>query len=129
MTDEKVNTGSLLGQKSEFTGKLTFMGTVRIEGRFEGEIFSDETLVVGTGAEIHGTINVDTLIVTGGVVEAKINARTCVELYPPGQINGEVTTPSFQMEKGAVFRGQCVMPDVPPEPEPNHPDDPEDDPS
>ncbi len=129
MTDEKVNTGSLLGQKSEFAGKLTFMGTVRIEGRFEGEIFSDETLVVGTGAEIHGTINVDTLIVTGGVVEAKINAKTCVELYPPGQINGEVITPSFQIEKGAVFRGQCVMPDVPPDPTPDQPADPQDNPS
>jgi cytoskeletal protein CcmA (bactofilin family) len=94
MTDERSDTGSLLGADSEFTGKLTFMGTVRIEGRFEGEILSDDTLVVAAGGEVHGKLD-----------------RRCVELHPPGRLTGEVRTPSFQIERGALFQGQCVMPE------------------
>ena len=39
----------LLEKGCEFEGKLTFEGTVRINGKFSGEIFSDGTLIVGEG--------------------------------------------------------------------------------
>lgn len=111
MSDERDDTGSLLGRGSEFSGKLSFFGTVRIEGKFDGEILSDDTLVVASGGEVRGKLDVGTLIVTGGLVEAEVNARTCVELHPPGRLTGEVKTPSFQIERGALFQGQCAMPE------------------
>lgn len=111
MADERQEIGSLLGQGSEFKGKLSFLGTVRIEGSFEGEIFSDDTLVVAAGGEIRGTVEVGTLIVTGGLVDAKVVAKNVVELRPPGRLLGEVVTPSLQIERGAIFEGKCIMPD------------------
>ena len=110
MSDESTTaTGSLLGTGSEFEGKLTFFGTVRIEGRFEGEIRSDETLVVADGGEVRGQIDVGVLIVTGGRVDAQVRAREGVELHPPGRLHGVVTTPSFLIDKGAIFEGECHM--------------------
>ena len=41
---------TLLGRGATFEGKLTFEGTVRIDGRFKGEVFSEDTLVIGEGA-------------------------------------------------------------------------------
>ena len=41
----EINT--LLGRGTSFEGKLTFEGTVRIDGRLVGEIFSDDVLVIG----------------------------------------------------------------------------------
>ena len=111
MSDDRNDTGSLLGRDSEFNGKLSFFGTVRIEGKFDGEILSDDTLVVAAGGEVRGRLDVGTLIVTGGLVEAEVNARTCVELHPPGRLTGQVNTPSLQIERGALFQGQCVMPE------------------
>ena len=49
---------TLLGRGSEFSGKLTFEGTVRIDGRFSGEIFSEGTLVVGDSALNQITVDV-----------------------------------------------------------------------
>jgi len=111
MTQEQKDTASLLGSGSEFCGKLTFFGSVRIEGKFEGEILSEDTLIVAAGGNVKGEISVGNLIITGGLVDAKINASHSVELHPPGKLSGEVTTPTFQIEKGAIFHGQCVMPD------------------
>ena len=51
MADEQVGTGSILGKGTDFKGKLTFFGTVRIEGRMEGEIQSEDTLVVAPGGK------------------------------------------------------------------------------
>lgn len=110
MTEQNKELGSLLGEGSEFNGKLSFFGTVRIEGKLEGEILSDDTLVVGEGGRVKGEISVGTLILTGGVVEGTVKARKTVEIHPPGRLCGEVETPSLVIEKGAVFQGSCDMP-------------------
>jgi len=112
MTDAPSETGSLLGKDGEFTGKLTFLGTVRIEGRFEGEVLAEGTLVVADGGCVRGRIEVGTLIVTGGLVEAQVVAHHAVELSPPGQLVGDVVTPAFHIERGAVFRGRSIMPEA-----------------
>lgn len=109
MTDSDLDVGSLLGKGATFCGKLTFLGTVRIEGTFEGEVESDDTLVVAPGGLIKGTINVGSLVVTGGVVEADVVAKTSVEILPEGKLVGDVATPSLQIEKGAIFLGVSRM--------------------
>ncbi|MDJ0763713.1 MAG: polymer-forming cytoskeletal protein [Myxococcota bacterium] len=111
MADEQRDTGSLLGSGSDFQGKLTFLGTVRIEGRIEGDIYSDDTLVVAKGGEVRGTVEVGTLIITGGLVDARVIATKAVEIHPDGRLNGDVTTPIIQVERGAIFRGTCNIPE------------------
>lgn len=111
--DMAVNAGSLLGPDSEFEGKLAFLGTVRVEGRFSGEVRSEGTLVVAAGGDVGGEIDVGRLIVAGGVARAEVTAREFVEIHPGGRLIGTVTTPSLQIEKGAVFDGTCRMPDEP----------------
>jgi cytoskeletal protein CcmA (bactofilin family) len=113
MTDEQRDTGSLLGRGSEFSGKLAFFGTVRIEGSIEGEILSDDTLVVADGGEVKGTVEVGTLIITGGTVEAKVKAKKAVEIHAGGRLVGEVSSPVFQIDRGAIFQGVSSMPDEP----------------
>ena len=122
MSDSNADIGSLLGKGSQFNGKLTFFGSVRIEGRFQGEIYSEDTLVVSSGGQVSGKITVGSLIVTGGLVEAEVVAKESVELHPPGQLKGQVTTPLFQIEKGAVFQGQSLMPIEENPPETNPPE-------
>jgi len=98
----------LLGRGSEFEGKLTFEGTVKIVGKFSGEIFSDGTLVIGEGAKVQATITVDTVIIQGEVV-GDIKARSGVELHAPGRLQGNLETGSLVIQKGGVFDGHCSM--------------------
>lgn len=99
---------TLLGRGASFEGKLTFEGTVRIDGRMTGEVFSDDVLVVGEGAEIHAEIQVGTVIVQGTVV-GNIRATQAVELRAPAVVRGNLHTPSLAVERGVVFDGQCTM--------------------
>jgi cytoskeletal protein CcmA (bactofilin family) len=102
----EINT--LLGRGSEFEGKLTFEGTVRIDGKLSGEIFSDDVLVVGEGAEVHAQIDIGEIIVQGTIV-GNIKAKRSVEIHAPGKIRGDITTPSLQIDKGVIFEGRCYM--------------------
>ncbi len=102
----EINT--LLGRGSSFDGKLTFEGTVRIDGKLSGEIFSNDVLVVGEGAEVSAEIDVGVLIVEGNV-NGNIRAKRSVELHAPARVRGNIETPSLFIDKGVMFEGQCRM--------------------
>lgn len=99
---------TLLGQGSEFSGKLNFEGTVRIDGRFSGEIFSEGTLVVGEGAEISADITVTRLLVQG-VVEGNLTAKEAIEIHAPARVRGKLVCPELEIQKGVRFDGSCEM--------------------
>ncbi|HWM85735.1 MAG TPA: polymer-forming cytoskeletal protein [Kofleriaceae bacterium] len=102
----EINT--LLGRGSEFEGKLTFEGTVRIDGTLRGEVFSDDVLIVGEGARVEAEIDVGEIIVQG-TVQGNIRAKRSIELLTPGRVKGDLTTPSLQIDKGVIFEGRCFM--------------------
>lgn len=99
---------TLLGKGSEFAGKLTFEGTVRIDGKFSGEIFSEGTLVVGAGAELEADINVRSVLIQGSVI-GNVAAVECVEIHAPGRVHGTLKCPQLLIQKGVVFDGTCQM--------------------
>lgn len=105
----EINT--LLGRGSEFEGKLTFEGTVRIDGRLKGEVFSDDVLVIGEGAHVEAEIDIGEIIIQGTVV-GNIRAKRGIEIHAPGRVKGDLTTPSLQIDKGVVFEGRSFMEQV-----------------
>lgn len=102
---------ALLGRGTRFEGKLQFEGRVRIDGFLKGEIKSDDTLIVGDGAEIHAEIDVATVIIRGGVVHGNIRAKTALEIHAPGKLIGNIQSPSLFIDRGVEFQGSCRMDD------------------
>ncbi|MFO0602073.1 MAG: polymer-forming cytoskeletal protein [Polyangiales bacterium] len=102
---------ALLGRGARFAGKLTFEGKVRIDGAFEGEVFSDGILIVGDEAEVTARIEVGTLIVRGGTVRGDVKAAAAVEVYAPSKLYGDLTAPEVFIDKGVTFEGHVKMTD------------------
>jgi cytoskeletal protein CcmA (bactofilin family) len=100
---------TLFGAGTHFEGKLQFEGTVRIDGSFKGAIYSDDTLVIGEGAEVIAEITVATVIIRGGYVEGNIRAKESLELHAPGKVVGNIHSPSLYIDKGVEFQGACRM--------------------
>lgn len=99
---------TLLGRGAAFEGKLTFDGTVRIDGRFKGEVFSDDVLVIGEGAHVEAEIDIGEVIIQGTVV-GNIKAKRSIEIHAPGRVKGDLHTPSLQIDKGVIFEGRSFM--------------------
>jgi cytoskeletal protein CcmA (bactofilin family) len=102
----EINT--LLGKGTTFEGKLTFEGTVRIDGKLKGEVFSDDVLIIGEGAYVEAEIDIGEVIIQGTVV-GNIRAKRAIELHAPGRMKGDLHTPSLQVDKGVVFEGRSFM--------------------
>ncbi len=99
---------TLLGKGSEFEGKLSFEGQVRIDGKYSGQISTRDVLVVGEGARVTAEISAGTVIING-YVEGNIKASGLVELHPPARVKGSIETPALSIDKGVIFEGSCKM--------------------
>ena len=99
---------AFIDQGSEFVGKLSFKDTVRIDGRFEGEISSENTLIVGESGQIFADI-VSEIVIVSGRVEGNVKARRQITLHKTGCIVGDIETVSLAVEEGAELHGHVKM--------------------
>ena len=99
---------TILGREARFSGKLAFEGAVRIDGKFEGEIFTDDLLLIGPGAEVKASLQVGSVVIHGSV-EGDVTAQSSVEIKAPGRLKGNITTPTLVIEKGVMFDGSSTM--------------------
>lgn len=105
---------SVLGESTKLDGRLVFSGTMRIDGKVDGEIFGEKkngvknTLIIGDQAIVSGDIYADTVI-NSGQVHGNIFAASRVAIQDPGQLIGNVETAELTIEEGVVFNGKCNM--------------------
>lgn len=99
---------TFLGKGVDFKGKAKFDTSVRIDGHFDGQIVSQDTLIIGEGGVVKGEITCETIICSGKI-EGNIVASQKVQLLKPAVLIGGVRTPSFSVEEGVVFHGTCDM--------------------
>ena len=99
---------AFIDQGSTFEGKLSFKDTVRIDGRFEGEITSQNTLIVGESGQVHANIESETVIVSGEV-RGGILARSQIHLHKSARVFGDVQTQALIVEGGAQLNGRVEM--------------------
>jgi cytoskeletal protein CcmA (bactofilin family) len=107
-TTEQSEISAFLGKGTEFKGVLSFEGTIRVDGKIDGEVISKDTLIAGDGAFLQGEISVGTIISSGKVV-GNINASQQVHLLAPANIQGNIKTPKLIIEEGVTFDGKCEM--------------------
>ena len=99
---------ALLGKGAEFVGKLIFNGMVRIDGDFQGEIFGEGSVDVGESAMVKANIVVNEVNI-GGEVHGSVEVKDKISIHATGRLFGDVRTPVFVMQEGALFDGRSHM--------------------
>ena len=106
--NEELPIKAYLGSDALFKGTLSFEGTVRIDGKFEGQVNTNDTLVIGETGDMTADINVGTLICKGQLNGAVVASKK-IEMHPASKIKGDVHTPALSIGLGAVLDGHLNM--------------------
>ena len=99
---------AFFGKDTAFEGKLTFHGTIRIDGHFKGEISADGSLIVGEGAMIEATIHISYILISGEI-HGNIIADDRIAIHPAGKVFGDIQAPTVVIDEGGIFEGNCRM--------------------
>jgi cytoskeletal protein CcmA (bactofilin family) len=106
MSETEITT--ILGQGASFDGKLTFEGSVRIDGHFAGEIETTGRLLIGEHARVQAQVKAGEVVVEGElrgdvVVEGGFEIRASARVY------GQLSVGALIVERGSIFEGSCKM--------------------
>ena len=97
-----------LGEDTVFSGALSFNGAVRIDGKLDGEVNTDDTLIVGENGILEADIVAGTVICRGKI-KGTIKASKRIEIHTNSEVIGNISAPSLLVESGAIFDGNCDM--------------------
>lgn len=98
------NMNSVIGPGSIFEGKFYISGSLRIDGKFEGEIKTEEVLVVGETGKIKTNIKARDVIVSGTMI-GNILAENEVRLDKNCKLLGDIKAPGLFIAEGVVAKG------------------------
>ena len=110
-TDMKKNDAQIkayMGEDTIFNGLLNFTGTVRIDGKFEGQVITEDTLIIGETGHLTAEISAGT-VVCMGYVEGTVIASQKIEIHSTSKVVGNIKSPAVHIELGGVFDGTCDM--------------------
>lgn len=106
--EENINSVSRISSGTSITGEMYSSSDVRIDGRFDGRIFSRGRIVIGETAEVTGDIicsNVD----MWGKVKGNLYVKDTLSLKSGSSVDGSLNIRRFIVEIGASFNGTCKM--------------------
>jgi cytoskeletal protein CcmA (bactofilin family) len=103
--DEQKITG-FFDKDTRFKGELSFKGSFRIDGHFQGTIVSDSMLVIGDQGKVEADVQVG-YIVINGEIKGTIRADDKVEIHSRGRVFGSIISPKLVVDEGAFLEANC----------------------
>ncbi len=99
---------SLIASDLTIEGKIEGAGSVRIAGKFKGDVNVQGDLTIETGAKLTGGVRAHTVTVAGEL-EGNIEGATRVDLQPTAVVSGDIKAGALTVASGARMRGHAVF--------------------
>lgn len=106
MADVKETT--VIAADTRIKGEMSFDGTARINGSFEGRIDAKGELQVGGGAKCSADIDASSLVVDG-IVNGNVMAMQRVQLNGKAKLKGDIVSERLICAEGASLVGHVTV--------------------
>lgn len=99
---------SVIANDVEIKGTIRSAGSVRIDGKLDGELQCTGDAVIGKEAQIKGNLSVNSLSVEG-TVQGNITAKDRIELKASARVTGDIKSKRLTVEDGVTFVGRSEV--------------------
>jgi len=106
------NTDTIIGINVTLKGNLHNKGSIQVNGNIDGEVRSDENILIGETATIKGPV-IAKKIEISGEVKGLVDASEKLEINSSGRIYGDITAKSLVIKEGAIFVGKSTSSSTP----------------
>ena len=97
---------SVIAADITIEGKIEGGGSVRIAGKFKGDVSVQGDLTIEAGAKLTGGVRANKVTIAGEL-EGNVEQATNVDLLQSGVVIGDIKTGSLTVAAGARMRGQA----------------------
>ena len=103
-----IEAGTTIGEDSFFEGTFFVRGSLRIDGRFEGEALFVDQLQIGPKGRVKTNIGATSVVVEGLII-GNISATRRILLLSTARVLGDIKTPELIIQDGVVLEGRCTI--------------------
>jgi cytoskeletal protein CcmA (bactofilin family) len=96
---------SVIGEGSIFEGKYYIHGSLQINGKFEGEVKTEDQLIIGETGRVKTNIYARRVVIAGTLIGNTIASEEVI-LLETGRILGDISAPVVHMREGVVIEGK-----------------------
>lgn len=104
-----VNDVNRIAAGAKFTGDIATVNDIRIDGAFEGRLYSEARVVVGEKAVVKGDIFATYLDFNGTMLGGNFYVKDTLSLKTGCTVEGDLYFQRFQVELDAKFTGRCQV--------------------
>ncbi len=108
MPSKNDTTNCIIGEGSIFDGRFYVNGSIMIEGKFQGDIRTDDQLIVGPTGKVKTDIQARKVTIAGTLI-GNISASEEVTLLHTGKVLGNIVTPKLTVEPGVITDGKVTI--------------------
>ena len=99
---------SIIGASVKVSGNIVTSGSIRIDGKVDGNVFADGNMILGDGGEIKGDVKGKSVSL-GGKITGSVKAAERVTLESKCSLEGDIASRVLVIEPGAFFNGKSSM--------------------
>ena len=104
-----VNDVNRIAAGAKFSGDMATLNDIRIDGTFEGRLYSRARVVVGEKAVVKGDIFASYIDFNGTMLGGNFYVKDTLSLKAGCTVNGDLYFQRFQVELDARFTGKCQV--------------------
>ncbi len=110
MADKQQPTGelTLIAANTLFEGKIKTEGSIRIDGKFVGEVTAKSNAAIGSSGNIEGNLTARNITIAGRI-SGTVNATEKLVLESKSIMQGDIRAARLVVDEGATFDGRCDM--------------------
>jgi cytoskeletal protein CcmA (bactofilin family) len=98
---------TLLAKDAEISGTLKTQGSLRIDGRVNGDLICAKMVTIGTTGSVDGNIQAESIIVAGRV-KGSLIAKQKIHLESTAELYGDLSASKLSIQEGAKIRGHAA---------------------
>jgi len=100
--------GTVVGVNVALTGVLKDQSDIAVYGMVEGEVVSDNLVIIGQTAQIKGPVR-GQVVTVAGIVRGSIEASEKLEILSTGKVFGSIGAKDLVVHSGATISGKVTM--------------------
>jgi cytoskeletal protein CcmA (bactofilin family) len=103
-----IDATTTIGEDSFFEGRFAIRGSLRIDGKFEGQALLVDQLQIGPKGKVKTNI-IATSVVVEGLIVGAISASRRILLLSTARVLGDIKTPELIIQDGVILEGRCTI--------------------
>ena len=99
---------SVIAADVEITGTIKSSGSVRLDGKLDGELNCTGDAVIGKSATVKGNLAVSSVTIEG-TIQGNVVAKDRIEMKSSARVTGDIKSKRLSVEDGVTFIGRSEV--------------------